>query len=141
MQSMQIVSIANQKGGVGKSTLSSLFAYYLADKKSARVLAIDLDSQRNLSHTLRQCGMEIPTTALFADTRIALPAMRKSIALIHATPQLANLERASAEEAHRRVQTFAAHLEAMQDEFDYCLLDPPPPLGIRMVAALASADF
>ena len=138
---MQIVSIANQKGGVGKSTLSSLLAYYLADKKSARVLAIDLDSQRNLSHTLRQCGMEIPTTALFADSRIALPAMRKSIALIHATPQLANLERASAEEAHRRVQTFAAHLETMQDEFDYCLLDPPPTLGIRMVAALASADF
>ena len=40
---MHIISIANQKGGVGKSTLSSLFAYYLADKKSARVLAVDLD--------------------------------------------------------------------------------------------------
>src|SRR6266850_150606 len=64
---MHIISIANQKGGVGKSTLSSLFAYFLADKKSARVLAVDLDSQRNLSHTLRQCGIEIPTTALFAD--------------------------------------------------------------------------
>ena len=138
---MHIISIANQKGGVGKSTLSSLFAYYLADKKSARVLAVDLDSQRNLSHTLRQCGVDIPTTALFADERIALPAARKNIALIHATPQLANLERASAEEANRRVQTFAAHLEAMQEEFDYCLLDPPPTLGIRMVAALASADF
>ena len=138
---MHIISIANQKGGVGKSTLSSLFAYFLADKKSARVLAVDLDSQRNLSYTLRQCGIEIPTTALFADECIELPAVRKNIALIHATPQLANLERASAEEANRRVQTFAAHLEAMQEEFDYCLLDPPPTLGIRMVAALASADF
>jgi chromosome partitioning protein len=138
---MHIISIANQKGGVGKSTLSSLFAYYLADKKSARVLAVDLDSQRNLSHTLRQCGIDIPTTALFADARIELPAVRKNIALIHATPQLANLERASAEDANRRVQTFAAHLESMQEEFDYCLLDPPPTLGIRMVAALASADF
>jgi chromosome partitioning protein len=131
---MHIISIANQKGGVGKSTLSSLFAYFLADKKSARVLAVDLDSQRNLSHTLRQCGIEIPTTALFADAPIELPSVRKKIALIHATPQLANLERAGAEEANRRVQTFAAHLEAMQEEFDYCLLDPPPTLGIRMVA-------
>ena len=138
---MHIISIANQKGGVGKSTLSSLFAYYLADKQSARVLAVDLDSQRNLSHTLRQYGIDIPTTALFADARITLPGVRKNIALIHATPQLANLERASAEEANRCVQTFAAHLETMQEDFDYCLLDPPPTLGIRMVAALASADF
>ncbi len=138
---MQIISIANQKGGVGKSTLSSLFAYFLADRRGARVLAVDLDSQRNLSHTLRQCRMDIPTTALFADAPIALPAVRKNIALIHATPQLANLERASAEVANRLVQTFAAHLDAMQQEFDYCLLDPPPTLGILLVAALASADF
>ena len=138
---MKIISIANQKGGVGKSTLSSLLAYYLADKKSARVLAIDLDSQRNLSHTLRQYGVEIPTVALFADAPLALPGVRKKIALIHATPQLANLERASAEDANRRVQTFAAQLESLQSEFDYCLLDPPPTLGIRMVAALASADY
>lgn len=141
IMTMQIISIANQKGGVGKTTLSSLFAYFLADRRDARVLVVDLDSQRNLSHTLRQCVMDIPTTALFADAPIALPAVRKSIALIHATPQLANLERASADEANRKVQTFAAHLEAMQHEFDYCLLDPPPTLGIRMVAALASADF
>ena len=138
---MQIICIANQKGGVGKTTLSSLLAYFLADKKSARVLAIDLDSQRNLSHTLRQCGMEVPTMALFADAPVTIPAVRKSIALIHATPQLANLERASAEDAHRRVQTFAAHLDRLHDDFDFGVIDPPPTLGIRMVAALASADY
>jgi chromosome partitioning protein len=138
---MQIISIANQKGGVGKTTLSSLLAYFLADRRGARVLAVDLDSQRNLSHTLRQYVMDVPTAALFTDAPIVLPAVRKNIALIHATPQLANLERASAEEANRRVQIFAAQLDAMQQEFDYCLLDPPPTLGIRMVAALASADF
>jgi cellulose biosynthesis protein BcsQ len=49
--------------------------------------------------------------------------------------------RASAEEAYRWMQTFAAHLDAMQQDFDYCLLDSPPTLGIRMVAALAGADF
>lgn len=138
---MQIITIANQKGGVGKTTLSSLLAYYLVDKRSARVLAIDLDSQRNLSHTLRQCRVEIPTTALFADAPIQLPTVRNRLTLIHATPQLANWERASPEEANSRVQRFAAHLEALQDEFDYCVIDPPPTLGIRMVAALASADF
>jgi chromosome partitioning protein len=138
---MQVISIANQKGGVGKSTLSSLLAYYLADRKAARVLAIDLDSQRNLSHTLRQCAIDVPTTAFFTDARVKLPSVRKAITLVPATVQLANLERASAEEANRRVQTFAAHVESLHEEFDYCLLDPPPTLGVRMVAALASADF
>ena len=138
---MQVISIANQKGGVGKSTLSSLLAFYLADRERARVAAIDLDNQRNLSLTLRQFAVEVPTTSLFEDARVELPKVRKQITLFHGTPQLANLERASAQEANRRVQTFAAHLEAMEEEFDYCLLDPPPTLGIRMVAALASADF
>lgn len=94
-----------------------------------------------MSHTLRQFGMEIPTTALFEDQPIKLPEVRKSISLIHGTPQLANLERATGEEAHRRVRTFAAQLESMSAQFDYCLLDPPPTLGVRMVAALAGADF
>jgi chromosome partitioning protein len=138
---MQIISIANQKGGVGKSTLTSLLAYFLADRRGARVLAVDLDSQRNLSYTLRQWSMNIATTDLFLGAPIILPTVRSPLALIHATHQLANLERATAEEANGRVQTFAAHLESLQDDFDYCLLDPPPTLGVRMVAALASADF
>jgi chromosome partitioning protein len=81
------------------------------------------------------------TTSLFDDELIELPQVRKSIALIHGTPQLANLERATAGEANRRVQTLAAQLEAIGGEFDYCLLEAPPTLGIRMIAALADADF
>ena len=138
---MQVISIVNQKGGVGKTTLSSLLTFYLLDKRAARVLAIDLDSQRNLSQTLRQFKVEIPTTALFDEPRVALPEVRQGITLIHGTPQLANLERATAAEANRRVQIFAAHLRAMSGQFDYCVLDPPPTLGIRMIAALASAEF
>ena len=138
---MQVISIVNQKGGVGKTTLSSLLAFYLLDKRAARVLAIDLDSQRNLSQTLRQFRVEIPTTALFDERCVPLPEVRQGITLIHGTPQLANLERATAAEANRRVQIFAAHLRAMSGQFDYCVLDPPPTLGIRMIAALASAEF
>lgn len=138
---MQIISIVNQKGGVGKTTLSSLLAFYLLDKRAARVLAVDLDSQRNLSHTLRRFAVDIPTTTLFDEERVKLPGVRHGITLIAGTPQLANLERATAAEANRRVQSFAAQLEALSGCFDYCLLDPPPTLGIRMIAALASADF
>jgi chromosome partitioning protein len=138
---MQAISIVNQKGGVGKTTLSSLLAFYLSDKMGARVLAVDLDGQRNLSHTLKNFRSEVATTALFEEAAVVLPAVEAGICLIHGTPQLANLERATAEEAHRRVRLFAAHLAALKDRFDYCLIDPPPTLGIRMIAALASADF
>ncbi|HEY0747358.1 MAG TPA: ParA family protein, partial [Steroidobacteraceae bacterium] len=110
---MQVISIANQKGGVGKTTLCSLLAFYLVDKRRARVLAIDLDSQRNLSHTLREFRVEVATTALFDERPVALRTSRQDLALIHATPQLANLERATAEEAHRRVQTFAAQIDGL----------------------------
>jgi len=138
---MHIISIVNQKGGVGKTTLSSLLAFYLLDKRGARVLAVDLDSQRNFSHTLRQFAVNIPTTALFDDPWVKLPEVRQGITLIHGSPHLANLERATAAEAHRRVRSFAAQLATLRGSFDYCLLDPPPTLGIRMIAALASADF
>ena len=139
---MQVISIVNQKGGVGKTTLTSLLAFYLSDKRGARVLAVDLDSQRNLSHTLRKFRTEIPTTALFDEARPALPEGREGgICLIHGSPQLANLERATPAEAQQRVRQFAAQLYSLGSTFDYCLLDPPPTLGVRMVAALSSADF
>jgi chromosome partitioning protein len=138
---MKIISIANQKGGVGKTTLTSLLAFYLADKCHARVLAVDLDSQRNLTQTLRRFAVGIPTTALFADSPVALPASGELITLVHGSAELANLERATAAEAHARVKRFGAQLTALRASFDYCLLDPPPTLGIRMVAALASAGY
>jgi chromosome partitioning protein len=138
---MRTLVIANQKGGVGKTTLCSLFALYLADKHAARVLAIDLDSQRNLSHTLRQFGVNTAALALFEEASVVLPKLRGRVSLLTGTPGLANLERATAAEANARVQRFAAQVETLSGEFDYCLIDPPPTLGIRMVAALASADF
>lgn len=136
-----MLSIANQKGGVGKTTLSCLLALYLAEKRKARVAVVDVDNQCNLSHTMRQYAIDLPSSALFQDCMITVPAVRKPITLLHAMPQLANLERATAQEAQRRVRTFAAHIERLKGDFDYCLIDPPPTLGVRMVATLASARF
>ena len=138
---MQIISIVNQKGGVGKTTLSCLLAFYLSDKRGARVLAVDLDSQRNLSHTLQAYQVGIPTTALFEESALDMPSNQPLITLLHGTAQLANLERATSAEANRRVRCFGEQLRELDEEFDFCLLDPAPTLGIRMVAALACADF
>lgn len=138
---MQIIAIANQKGGVGKTTLACLLAFYLAEKRASRVAALDLDGQANLSTTLRQYRIDVSSRALFEDTPLSLPAVRPAIALFHGEPPLANLELGVSGEQRRRVRTFAAHLEAMRGEFDFCVIDPPPTAGMRMVATLAAADY
>lgn len=69
---MNTVAISNQKGGVGKSTLTVLLAHWLADKHGQRVAVLDLDSQCNTSKTLAKyaCGNE--TTPLFEPAPIAI---------------------------------------------------------------------
>ncbi len=51
---MDTVVITNQKGGVGKSTLAALLAWWLLEKEKARVAVVDLDSQKNLTGTFAQ---------------------------------------------------------------------------------------
>ena len=51
------VVITNQKGGVGKSTIGALFAWWLKEKGRARVAALDLDSQKNLTRTLSEASL------------------------------------------------------------------------------------
>ncbi|MCU0669312.1 MAG: ParA family protein [Myxococcota bacterium] len=138
---MHVLAIANQKGGVGKTTLAALVAFYFAQKRKCRVLAVDLDSQANLSTTLREFRVEVPASALFGDAPLSLPAVRPAIALLHGAPALADLELGLAAAHRRRVRTFVAQLASLREAFDVCVIDSPPTAGLRMVGALAAADF
>jgi len=62
---MNTIVIANQKGGVGKSTLTALLAWWLAEKRKARVALIDLDSQKNLTRTFAQQSNVVTAARLF----------------------------------------------------------------------------
>src|ERR1700757_3092621 len=92
-----VVVFGNQKGGVGKSTLSVLYALWLADSRRQSVCVIDLDTQGNASKTLRAFDVGALSVDLFAGTATALASMaagdvQRSVTLIAASKKLADVE-------------------------------------------------
>ena len=135
---MDTLVITNQKGGVGKSTITALLAWWLAEKENARVALIDLDSQKNLTRTFAGHSCEVGAARLFAGTGIAsgeIPGGQ--LTLFPGETELADLERASRDV----IRNFRDNVAQLDQRFDYCLIDTPPALGLRMTAALVVADY
>src|SRR5580704_7814293 len=128
---MKLLAIANQKGGVGKTTTAVNLSTCLA-AKGKRVLLIDLDPQGNATSAL---GLEnTDGQSLYealighaAITEKILPTRFERLSMIPA-----DLDLAGAEIVLGRLNREAG--------FDYLFLDCPPSLGILMTNALAAAD-
>jgi chromosome partitioning protein len=138
---MKTLVLANQKGGVGKSAVATLLAHYLR-QQGQRVLAIDLDHQANFSQPLRLSRRA--TLAGFGADRLltepaaALPAA--DFVLVPGDPRLLMLERQP--DKHNVFATnLHRFLPAQASRFDVCVIDTNPNPDIRVIAALASADF
>lgn len=138
---MKTLVLCNQKGGVGKSAVATLLAHHLA-QRGQRVLAIDLDHQGNLSKPLRLSGCASPSAAtadaLLTGAPPPLPA--QPFVLIPGDRALLGLERQPALHTPfaRHFRTF---LTSVDTAFDVCVIDTNPNPDIRVIAALASADF
>ena len=142
---MKIIAVANQKGGVGKTTTSVNLAACLA-KLGKRILLVDLDPQANASSAL---GLEaIPGHSVYGpllgESRMAdkvVPTRWENLFLIPGDLDLAGveIEIARAEDHLTRLREALGELRA-DAPFDYILLDCPPSLGILMTNALAAAD-
>jgi len=132
---MKTLVVANQKGGVGKSTLSSHLAFYTADR-GQRVLALDLDAQGNLSDTLAGWPSSHSAAALFRREQLAFPANSPCLVL-RGDASLADVDRRESAAAG----VFVEHLRAANACFDLCVIDTAPAAGLRQIAALAAADF
>jgi chromosome partitioning protein len=136
---MKTLVIANQKGGVGKTTLLVHMAYYAAEAGN-RVLVIDLDPQGNSSSSLEMFASGIVASALFETKPLALRVeAQPNITLIGADSALVDLDRATLDVA----RTFGNQVRHLEDSgsFDLCLIDTAPALGLRMVAAITSANY
>ena len=142
---MKIVAIANQKGGVGKTTTAVNLGVALAEKK-LRVLMIDLDPQANATSALGMQEVEGESIyeSLLAGVSIAnkiLPTRLDNLFIIPADLDLAGAEVEIARMPEHLTRLSRTLSTFRSDEtFDLVLLDCPPSLGILMTNALAAAD-
>jgi chromosome partitioning protein len=142
---MKIIAVANQKGGVAKTTTSVNLAACLA-ARGVRVLLIDLDPQANATSALGlepidQHSIYGPLLGLESVTNTVVPTRFDHLWLIPGDIHLAGaeIEVARAEDHLTRLRTALEPLR-QDSTFDVVLLDCPPSLGILMTNALAAAD-
>jgi chromosome partitioning protein len=136
----RVIAVANQKGGVGKTTTAINLAASLAVAEK-RVLAIDLDPQGNLTSGfgLEKASGLYDTLFSGAPLPTLAPTALNHLRVLPSDPDLAGLEVVLASGSDREFRLRAA-IEPIRADFDFILLDTPPSLGLLAVNALTAAD-
>ena len=141
----RVIAVANQKGGVGKTTTAVNLGAYLAATQIGRVLLVDMDPQANATSWLSRAQPKPERTMYdvlvdrvpLAD--VVRATLEGSLALAPSSPVLAGAQVELVDAPDRDVRLRGA-LQSIVDDFDLVIIDCPPSLGLLTVNALVAAD-
>jgi len=140
----RIIVVANQKGGVGKSSVATNLPVFLTSM-GKRVLLVDMDSQANATLSLGLAPRKLPLSIYHALAGQVSPSaiIRKTpffgYEIMPASPDLsgATVELVTAENREFKLRQI---LDKIKEPYDFIIIDSPPSLGLLTVNALCAAD-
>ena len=140
----KVIAIANQKGGVGKTTTAINLSACLAEA-GQRVLTIDFDPQGNATTGLGLEKEQIEDTVyelLLGDCTLEDCLMRDVQENLDVLPSDSNLAGAEIEllDVENKESVLNGYLETIRDQYDFIIIDCPPSLSLLTINALVAAD-
>ena len=138
----KIIAVANQKGGVGKTTTAISLAALLAEA-GKRTLLVDMDPQGNATSGVNiKAGQNTSYEVLINGVPAAEALVKSHVKGLSLLPGDIRLAAAEVELVgmERREYRLRDALNAVKNQFDYLLLDCPPSLGLITISALTAAD-
>lgn len=139
---MRTIAIINLKGGVAKTTTAINMAYLLVKRWEKRVLLVDNDKQGNTSQFFGKyikntiCG----SAQILAGEEPEVFATDSGIDLISANMSIETAENRLIKSNDRQDNRMRLFLERKAEEYDFCIIDNPPAVGMCVINALCASD-
>lgn len=142
---MKTITITNQKGGLGKTCISTNISRFLSEDFNKKVLFVDFDVQANASETLKDFNSNITCYDLISRdlteqeiNSLAMATENTNLVLIKASNSLANSDSFDKNLCYK---FFNLNMAKLNDKFDFMVIDTPPTLGNTLTLAFLFSEY